>query len=76
MNGALNAERARLHREDASGWRRGVILLTLKPQPTKKLRPIARGRLAAAIEFKHPVDCDDEESLEERRGRTVLRTAM
>ena len=26
--------------------------------------------------FKRPVDCDDEESLEERRGRTVLRTAM
>jgi hypothetical protein len=26
--------------------------------------------------FKLPVDCDDEESLEERRGRTVLRTAM
>ena len=25
---------------------------------------------------KHPVDCDDEESLEERRGRTMLRTAM
>jgi hypothetical protein len=26
--------------------------------------------------FKRPVDGDDEESLEERRGRTVLRTAM
>jgi hypothetical protein len=26
--------------------------------------------------FKLPVDCDDEESLEERRGRTMLRTAM
>jgi hypothetical protein len=26
--------------------------------------------------FKLPADCDDEESLEERRGRTVLRTAM
>ena len=26
--------------------------------------------------FKRPVDCDDEESLEEGRGRTVLRTAM
>jgi hypothetical protein len=26
--------------------------------------------------FKRPVDGDDEESLEERRGRTMLRTAM
>ena len=31
---------------------------------------------AAALYFKRPVDCDDEESLEERRDRTVLRTAM
>jgi hypothetical protein len=33
--------------------------------------------MAAAFQkFKLPVDGDDEESLEERRGRTVLRTAM
>ena len=26
--------------------------------------------------FKRPADCDDEESLEEQRGRAVLRTVM
>ncbi len=26
--------------------------------------------------FKRPVDCDDEESLEEQRSRAVLRTVM
>jgi hypothetical protein len=42
----------------------------------KKAAAESHMAIAAALYFKHPADCDDEESLEERRGRTVLRTAM
>ena len=44
--------------------------------PTKKAAANTRKRQPQPYYFKRPVDCDDEESLEERRGRTVLRTAM
>ena len=42
----------------------------------KRPRPDTRERRPRPRYFKRPVDGDDEESLEERRGRTVLRTAM
>src|SRR4051812_44241105 len=44
--------------------------------PIKKTAANTRKRRPQPYYFKRPVDCDDEESLEERRGRTVLRTAM
>jgi len=44
--------------------------------PIKKTAANTRERRPQPYYFKRPVDCDDEESLEERRGRTVLRTAM
>ena len=42
----------------------------------KKAAANTRERQPQPYYFKRPVDCDDEESLEEGRGRTVLRTAM
>jgi len=43
----------------------------------KKSRGQSHGASGRGLSyFKLPVDGDDEESLEERRGRTVLRTAM
>ena len=44
--------------------------------PQKKTAANTRERRPQPYYFKRPVDCDDEESLEEGRGRTVLRTAM
>jgi hypothetical protein len=44
--------------------------------PTKKTAADTRKRQPQPYYFKHPVDCDDEESLEEQRGRAVLRTVM
>ena len=60
-------------------WR-GTVLFGAASSGTRLNRK-GRGathwaRAAAFRYFKRPVDCDDEESLEERRGRTVLRTAM
>jgi hypothetical protein len=43
---------------------------------TKKAAANTLERQPQPYYFKRPVDCDDEESLEEGRGRTVLRTAM
>ena len=54
--------------------------LVLLHAPRSMLKQKGRGQRICVNRglryFKRPVDCDDEESLEERRGRTVLRTAM
>jgi hypothetical protein len=52
------------------GVRRAIYSLTKQKAAAQR---VGAGR---SIFIKHPVDCDDEESLEERRGRTVLRTAF
>ena len=62
---------------------RGLGFACLVPAPPhpassilKKGRGQRTGRQPRPSYFKLPAECDDEESLEERRGRTVLRTAM
>src|SRR4026207_634091 len=45
-------------------------------QSTKKAAANTRERQPQPYYFKRPGDCDAEGSLEERRVRTVLRTAM